>query len=192
MDNLILITIKDLINIIANIIAIIISGLISFKIARFKLEKSETPFLSLIFDFDGKNYVYIGIKNLGGIAKNISWKIEIEDLETSIKDAERNFWPYYGKIPLMGRDDTRLLFYINKEFLFKRLLREEKLENFKIRLEFFDKFEKKYNTYLVLDIIGMVDFRNIVDLNEKNLIFINEFTGLQQKAKKYLEELIKK
>lgn len=162
----------------SGLIGSLIGALITWKATRFLIQEQEKPIFTLIFKISGKNQGYfllkIGIKNVGGTALNLKWKLSGDIPRFNLFDE--------GEVPIISKNETRFLFEMSLED-YKSLVKNDKI--LKLELNFNDKFSKTHSQLLPIDLYKMGDFKFVTDPNNKDLI---EYSlPLYKKAKEEFE-----
>lgn len=168
---------------VGSVIGAIIGGIITWKATKFLIKEQEKPIFTLIFKITNKSLeafpIKIGIKNLGGTAKDIKWYLKGNIPEENLYDK--------GDIPIMGRNESRYLLDLSYQ-AFLNIMKESK--NFELVIEFFDRFGSKDKQEIPLSLYKMGDFEIATDANNREIIEVSK--KLYQEAKKEFQSMFLK
>jgi hypothetical protein len=124
------------------------------------IKEQEEPFLTLDIKQSDRSdkgpILLIGLKNTGGVAKDIKWRF-IWEIDKGEKKAIPKDGP--GKIRILGKGDTSFLFFISRKLDGTGALTEVKEQFYtgKLEVAYYNKFGKKRTwTLELIDLLDML------------------------------------
>jgi len=135
---------------------IIVGTILGWYLNNLYIKEQEEPFLTLDIKQSDRSdegpILLIGLKNIGGVAKDIKWSCT---WETTNKDKKGK----KGEIRILGKGDTSYLFSISREFEGTGARTEVKVQFYtgKLEVEYYNKFgEKRTWTLELIDLLDML------------------------------------
>jgi len=148
----------------------IVGVILGWYLNNLHIKKQEEPFLTLDIKQSDRSYkdkdpiLLIGLKNIGGVAKDIKWSCTWETEEKGEKEEK-------GEIRILGKGDTAYLFFISRKFEGTGALPEVKEQFYtgKLEVTYYNKFGKKRNwTLKLIDLLDLLP----IEVAQDNLRWI--------------------